>query len=99
MQGTTTDTDLYEEMSSCLNQTGLPWQKVVGRKTDGAPAICGQRSVLMAKIRQKMHEENVTDELTAYPCVVCGKALKMEHVMGTITQAVKFIYSQRFKSP
>ena len=53
----------------------------------------------MAKIRQKMHEENVTDELTAYPCVVCGKALKMEHVMGTIKQAVKFIYTQRFKSP
>ena len=30
---------------------------------------------------------------------LCGKAFRMEHEVGTITQAVKFIYSQSFKSP
>lgn len=51
--------------------------------------MCGHRSGLVAR----MHEENVTDELTAYHCIIrqeslCGKALKMEHVMSTITRAV-----------
>lgn len=43
-----------------------------------------------------MREENVTSELTAYHCIIhqeslCGKALKMEHVMSVITRAVNFI--------
>lgn len=96
MHGTTTGHDLYEEVSRCVNEMELPWQKLVGLTTDGAPAMCGHRSGLVAKIREKMQQENVTGELTAYHCIIhqeslCGKALKMEHVMSTITRAVNFI--------
>ena len=47
-------------------------------------------------MRERMREENVTGELTAYHCIIhqeslCGKALKMEHVVSTITRAVNFI--------
>jgi len=47
-------------------------------------------------MREKMRNENVTNELTAYHCIIhqkslCGKALKMDHVMGIITRAVNFI--------
>ncbi|KAJ8375466.1 hypothetical protein SKAU_G00060460 [Synaphobranchus kaupii] len=96
MHGTTTGQDLYEEVSRCVNEMGLPWEKLVGLTTDGAPAMCGHRSGLVARIRERMREENVTGELTAYHCIIhqeslCGKALKMEHVMSTITRAVNFI--------
>ncbi|KAK7906743.1 hypothetical protein WMY93_015355 [Mugilogobius chulae] len=96
MHGTTTGHDLYEEVSRCVNEMELPWEKLVGLTTDGAPAMCGHRSGLVARIREKLQEENVTGELTAYHCIIhqeslCGKALKMEHVMSTITRAVNFI--------
>ena len=47
-------------------------------------------------MRERQREENVTDELTAYHCIIhqeslCGKALKMDHVMSIITRAVNFI--------
>jgi len=75
---------------------GMPREKLVGLTTDGAPAMCGHRSGLVARMRERMLEENVTDELTGYHCIIdkaslCGKALKMEHVMSTITRAVNFI--------
>ena len=96
MHGTTTGKDLYEEVSRCVNEMGLPWEKLVGLTTDGAPAMCGHRSGLVARMRERMREENVTGELTAYHCIIhqeswCGKALKKEHVMSTITRAVNFI--------
>ena len=58
--------------------------------------LCGQKSGLVGRIREKMKEENITSELTAYHCIIhqeslCGKALKMEHVMSIITLAVNFI--------
>ncbi|XP_062422358.1 general transcription factor II-I repeat domain-containing protein 2-like [Pungitius pungitius] len=96
MHGTTTGHDLYEEVSRCVNEMELPWEKLVGLTTDRAPAMCGHRSGLVAKIREKMQEENATGELTAYHCIIhqealCGKALKMEHVMSIITRTVNFI--------
>lgn len=96
MHGRTTGKDLFEEVSRCVDKMGLPWDKLVGLTTDGAPAMCGQKSGLVGRIREKMKEENVTSELTAYHCIIhqeslCGKALKMEHVMSIITLAVNFI--------
>uniref|UniRef100_A0A3P9L2A9 Uncharacterized protein n=1 Tax=Oryzias latipes TaxID=8090 RepID=A0A3P9L2A9_ORYLA len=96
LHGTTAGQDLYEEVSRCVNEMGLPWEKLVGLTTDGEPAMCGLRSGLVARMRERMREENVTGKLTAYQCIIhqeslCGKALKMEHVMSTITRAVNFI--------
>ncbi|TWW71354.1 Protein FAM200B [Takifugu flavidus] len=96
VHGTTTGHDLYEELSRCGNEMELPREKLVGWTTDGAPAMCGHRSGLVAKIREKMQEENVTAELTAHHCIIhleslCAEALNMEHGMFTITHAVNFI--------
>ncbi|TWW71380.1 Protein FAM200A [Takifugu flavidus] len=96
VHGTTTGQDLYEEVSRCGNEMELPREKLVGWTTDGAPAMCGHRSGLVAKIREKMQEENVTAELTAHHCIIhleslCAEALNMEHGMFTITHAGNFI--------
>ena len=96
MHGTTTGKDLFEEVSRCVDKMGLPWDKLVGLTTDGAPAMCSRESGLVGRIREKMQDENVTSELISYHCIIhqeslCGKALKMEHVMSIITRAVNFI--------
>ncbi|TWW67079.1 hypothetical protein D4764_02G0001200 [Takifugu flavidus] len=96
VHGTTTGQDLYEEVSRCGNEMELPREKLVGWTTDGAPAMCGHRSGLVAKIREKMQEEKVTAELTAHHCIIhleslCAEALNMEHGMFTITHAGNFI--------
>ena len=96
MHGTTTGKDLFDEVCKCVNEMGLPWDKLVGLTTDGVPAMCSQKNGLVGRIREKMLEVNGAGELTAYHCIIhqeslCGKALKMDHVMRTVTQAVNFI--------
>ncbi|XP_069764237.1 general transcription factor II-I repeat domain-containing protein 2A-like [Narcine bancroftii] len=89
MHGTTTGKEIFEEVSKCLNEMMLPWDKLVGLAT------CGQKSGLVGRIREKMRE-NHAGELTVYHCIIheealCGKALKMEHIMNTVTRVVNFI--------
>lgn len=62
LHGTTTGRDLYEEVSRGVNDMELSWEKLVGLTAVGAPAMCGHRSGLVAKIREKMQEENATSE-------------------------------------
>ncbi|XP_070595014.1 general transcription factor II-I repeat domain-containing protein 2-like [Erythrolamprus reginae] len=96
MRGTTTGKDIFEAVSKCVNDMKLPWDKLTGLTTDGAPSICGEESGLVGRMREKMKSENCVSELIAYHSIMhqetlCGKALKMEHVMNTVTQIVNFI--------
>ena len=64
--------------------------------------MCGRKSGLVGRIREKMQDENVTSELTAYHCIIhqeslCGKALEMEHVMSIIIRA-RGLNNRQFKS-
>ena len=67
----------------------LPCDKLLRLTTDGAPAMCCQKSALVGRIWEKI-QENHAGELTDYHHIIhqevlCDKALKMEHVMSTIT--------------
>ena len=67
----------------------------MGLTTDGAPAMCGQKSGLTGRVQEKMREEDA-GKLTVYHCIIhqevlCGKALQMKHVMSSTTRVVNFI--------
>lgn len=94
IHGTTTGKYIFEELSKCITEMSLPWDKLVGVTTDGVPAMCGRKSGLVGRI-QEMWEEDA-GMLTVYHCIIhqealCGKALQMEHVMSSIKGAVNFI--------
>lgn len=95
MHGTTRGKEIFEEISKCVTEIKLPWDKLMGLKTVGAPAMSGQKSGLVGGVWEKMQEEKCAGELTVYHCIIhqdslCGKALKIEHVI-TVTQVVNFI--------
>ncbi|KAL7868359.1 hypothetical protein SRHO_G00097430 [Serrasalmus rhombeus] len=56
----------------------LPWDKLIGLTTDGAPAMCGERSGLVRRMRVKMQE----DHCIIHQEALCGKVLKMDHLQG-----------------
>ena len=95
MHGTTTGKDIFEEVSKCITEMSLLWDKLVGLMTNSAPAMCGQKSGLVGRVQEKMRE-NDAGELTVYHCIIhqetlCGKALQMKHVTSSITRVVNFI--------
>ena len=94
MHGTITGKGVFEEVSKCITEISLPCDKLVGLTTDGAPAMCGQKSGLVGRVQKKMWEEDA-GELTVYHYIIhqevlCGKALRMEHVISFITRVVNF---------
>ena len=100
MHGTTTGQEIFEEASKCVTEMKLLWDKLVGLTTDGAPAMFGQKSRVEVRVQEKMQEENCAGQLTIYHCIIyqeslCGEALKMEHVMTTVTRVVNFIRAKR----
>ena len=94
IHGTTKGKDIFEEVSKCITRMSLPWDKLKEMTTDGAPAMCGQKSKLIGRAQEKMRKEDAS-ELTVYHCIIhqeilCGKALQMEHVVSSITLVVNF---------
>ncbi|KAK7919095.1 hypothetical protein WMY93_010379 [Mugilogobius chulae] len=98
MHGRTTAKDLFEELSGSLERAGLPWNKLTGITTDGAPSMAGKKNGLVALVQRKLEEENARPALALH-CIIhqqslCSKCLKYDHVMSVVVKCVNYIRSR-----
>lgn len=52
---------IYENICQSVTHMKLPLDKLIGLTTDGAPAICDEKSGLVGRMQVKTHE-NCTGE-------------------------------------
>ena len=79
----------------------LSWNKLAGITTDGAPAMMGKENGAAALIKKYVHRDHSNQVLTVH-CLIhqealCGKAMKMAHVMDTVVKIVNEIRSKGLK--
>ncbi|KAK7886618.1 hypothetical protein WMY93_026239 [Mugilogobius chulae] len=96
MKGTTTGSDLLNEVNACVDKLGLKWDKLAGVTTDGCPNLTGKNVGLLKKMQDKVTEMNPEQKLTFLHCIIhqevlCKSVLKMSHVVDVVTKTVNFI--------
>ena len=79
----------------------LSWNKLAGITTDGAPAMMGKENGAAALIKKYVHRDHSNQVLTVH-CLIhqealCGKAMRMAHVMDTVVKIVNEIRSKGLK--
>jgi hypothetical protein len=95
-KGKTGDDELFSELVTVFSKYELPWEKMVGFVSDGAPAMIGTSNGVAAKLKKRMKEFEGTTSFFSLHCILhqealCAKSLKMTHVMDTVVKTVNFI--------
>nr|XP_021321998.1 LOW QUALITY PROTEIN: general transcription factor II-I repeat domain-containing protein 2B-like [Danio rerio] len=101
MHGQTTANEIFRHLCDTLKNAGLPWKRLVGITTDGAPSMIGRKNGLVALVKKKLQEEGV-EEATALHCIIhqqalCSKCLPCDNVMSVVLKCVNLIRSRRLK--
>ncbi|XP_016327429.1 LOW QUALITY PROTEIN: general transcription factor II-I repeat domain-containing protein 2-like [Sinocyclocheilus anshuiensis] len=98
MHGRTTAKDIFQQLCDAIERAGLPWNRLVGITTDGAPSMTGKKNGLVALVQRKLEEENA-DPAVVLHCIIhqqalCSKCLKYEHVMSVVLKCINYIRSR-----
>ena len=101
MHGQTTTQEIFHQLCDAIVDAGLPWKRLAGITTDGAPSMTGRRNGLVALVQRKLEEEGV-EEAIALHCIIhqqslCSKCLKFDNVMSVVVKCVNHIRSRGLK--
>ena len=89
--------DLFYNVCSAVDNMKLPWSKVSGIITYGAPAMAGEQSGLSTRICKKVSDEEgdaVKLHCIIHQQVLCAKHLPFAHVMKPVAKAINFTWSK-----
>uniref|UniRef100_A0A8C1LT94 Uncharacterized protein n=1 Tax=Cyprinus carpio TaxID=7962 RepID=A0A8C1LT94_CYPCA len=104
MHGTTKGKDLFEQVVLAMNKFELPFEKLSGLATDGAPAMLGPQKGLTALIKKEMSRLRLDpSDLVVCHCIIhqeslCAHSLKLHSVMTTVVSTINFIKSRGLNS-
>lgn len=97
LRSQTRGTDLFVCVCSAVEDMKLPWNKVTGIITGGAPAMAGKQSGLLPLVCNKVSEEGgkaIKLHYIIHHQVLCAKDLKYDHVMKPVLRAINYIRSK-----
>uniref|UniRef100_A0A9J7YT13 SPIN-DOC-like zinc-finger domain-containing protein n=1 Tax=Cyprinus carpio carpio TaxID=630221 RepID=A0A9J7YT13_CYPCA len=104
MHGTTEGEDLFEQVVLAMNKFELPFKKLSGLATDGAPAMLGPQKGLTALVKKEMSRLRLDpSDLVVCHCIIhqeslCAHSLKLHSVMTTVVSTINFIKSRGLNS-
>uniref|UniRef100_A0A8C0H4B2 HAT C-terminal dimerisation domain-containing protein n=1 Tax=Chelonoidis abingdonii TaxID=106734 RepID=A0A8C0H4B2_CHEAB len=99
MRARTMASEIFHCLTEALAQHVLPsWHLLAGLTTDGAPAMIGQKTGLVALVQRKMAKQN-TEQQTTLHCIIhqqalCTKSLKCDNVKSVVVKCVDYIHSR-----
>ncbi|XP_027140791.1 general transcription factor II-I repeat domain-containing protein 2 [Larimichthys crocea] len=97
LKSQTRGTDLFSSVCAAVDDMQLPWNKISGIITDGAPSMTGERSGLATLISNKVSEKGgnaVKLHCIIHQQVLCAKHLQYKHVMKPVIKTINFIRSR-----
>ncbi|XP_062977902.1 uncharacterized protein LOC134395670 [Elgaria multicarinata webbii] len=102
---TTNGSDIFEKVLSAVHRLHLPFEKLSGLATDGAPAMVGPQEGLVALLKKEIDHLGLNpSQMFVYHCIVhqddlYAQSPRLNHVMSTVIMTIKFIKNRGFNSP
>ena len=75
MKGTITGSQLFNEVSACMDTFELKWERLVGVTTDGCPNLTRKNVGLETDARDKVTELDTEHKLVFIHCIIQQHAL------------------------
>ena len=97
----TTGQEVFRQLCDAIVNAGLPWKRLAGITTDGAPSMKGRENGLVTLVQRKLEKEGA-EEAIALHCIIhqqalCSKCLNFDNVMSVVVKCINQIRSRGLK--